>query len=227
MPTAQNTPESGGTTTLGMPSWRREVERMDAAVAAERHQREIARIATALHGDGADGARHVDVRHGADAVRGVVDIEPERVCEVPAIARSLSASSIAEATAGQARGLMKPSTTLASVTVGRVIAEAVAGRSRNRARRLRTDHQQAALVDARDRTAAGAHLGDVDRRHLEHVAAGLNEPARRRDAVAKFVFRRHGRPAVLDDHRLGRRAAHVEDDDVAVAARRRRAGRRR
>ena len=101
-----------------------------------------------------------------------------------------------------------------------LVAEAVAGRPRHGAGRLRPDLEQPALVDAGQRAAAGADLGDVDGRHLEHVAAGLDEAARGRDAVAELVFRRHARPAVLDDHGLGGRAAHVEHDEVGLAARR-------
>ena len=126
-----------------------EVERMDAAIAAERHQREIARIAAALDGDGADGTRHVDVGHGADAVRGIGDIEPERVVRgAGAIACSLSALSIPRRAAGQAARIDEAQHDI-GVGHGRpVVAEAVAGGTRNRAGRLRTDHQQTALVDA-------------------------------------------------------------------------------
>jgi len=109
-------------------------------------------------------ARHRRIGDRANAVRGpslqrqtqgLADIVPSqrlrsasdrsRVCRPPAMV-----------------ALIKPSTTLASVTVRPVIAEAVTGRSRHRAGRLRPDDQKTALVDAGQRAAAGADFGDID-----------------------------------------------------------------
>ncbi len=47
----------------------REVGGVHAAIAAEGHQRQIARIAAALDRDGADSARHGGIGDGANAVR--------------------------------------------------------------------------------------------------------------------------------------------------------------
>ena len=69
----ENTPDSGGTTTRLMPSSARQVEGVDAAVAADGDQRQIARIAAALDRDRADRARHGGVGDRADAVRRILD----------------------------------------------------------------------------------------------------------------------------------------------------------
>ena len=53
------------------------VGRVDAAVAADGDQRQVARVAAPLDGDGADGARHGGIGNGADAVRGVLEREAE------------------------------------------------------------------------------------------------------------------------------------------------------
>ena len=103
----------------------------------------------------------------------------------------------------------RPSTRLASVTVGSVAAEAVAGRARLRAGALRAD-AQGAVLDARDRAAAGADLENVHHRDLH----------RQRLVVAADQRRAGGqRLALVDDAGLGGGAAHVEGDGVLDAER--------
>jgi len=59
---------------------------------------------------------------------------------------------------------------------GRLLrAAAVAGRPWVAARALRPHYEKAASIDARDRATARANFGDVDRRHLQHIAGALDE----------------------------------------------------
>ena len=86
-------------------------------------------------------------------------------------------------------------------------AEAVAGRSGRGARALRADAQRA-VVDARDRAAAGADFENVHHRDLH----------RQRLLVAADQRRAGGqRLAVVDDAGFGGGAAHVERDRVVDA----------
>ena len=61
----------------------------------------------------------------------------------------------------------RPSTTLASVTVGSRAAAAVGGRAGHRAGAARSDAEGAAVIDIGDRAAAGADRVDVDHRHQQ------------------------------------------------------------
>ena len=105
---------------------------------------------------------------------------------------------------------MRPSTTLASVTVGLGAAVAVADRARIGARAARADFERADLVDPGDAAAAGADLDDVDDRQHHRMAAGV---------AADVIALGDRGLAVVHQAGLGRRAAHVERDDVAVAER--------
>ena len=79
----------------------RHVESVDAAVAADGDQREVARVAAALDRDGADRTRHGGVRHRADAVRGLLQRQAERLAHVR-LDRLLAEPAIdGEAAAGQ------------------------------------------------------------------------------------------------------------------------------
>ena len=76
MPSALKMPDIGGTTTRGNAELPRQIGRMHAAIASERHQREIARIAAAFDGDRADRARHRGIGDRADAMGGVLQRQP-------------------------------------------------------------------------------------------------------------------------------------------------------
>ena len=83
-------------------------------------------------------------------------------------------------------------------------ALAVAGRPRSRAGARRADMQDAAVVDPRNRAAAGADAGDVEAVERDRVAG---------DAAAVGQAR-----APIDDQRnVGAGAAHVERDQIALA----------
>ena len=103
---------------------------------------------------------------------------------------------------------MRPSTTFASVSVGSRAALAVAGRARARAGAARPDAERAALVDVRDRAAAGADRVDVDHRHEQRIAG---DPGVARGGLADPVLR--------DDPDVGRGAADVERDQPLAARR--------
>ena len=83
-------------------------------------------------------------------------------------------------------------------------AAAIAGRARLRAGALGPDMEHAAVVDARNRAAAGADAGDVQALQ-RHALAG--------DAPV----RRDRRLAADHERDVGRGAAHVEGNEVAVA----------
>ncbi len=92
-------------------------------------------------------------------------------------------------------------------------ALAVAGRAGIGPGAVRADLEQADLVDAGDRAAAGADFDHVDDRRLDRQAAALLEAM---DA-GRFHARGNVDRAVLHQAGLGRGAAHVEGDDVALA----------
>ena len=88
-------------------------------------------------------------------------------------------------------------------------AERVAGRPGRRARALRP-HAQRAMLDARDRAAAGADLENIHHRDLH----------RQRPVVAADQRLRGGERLALVDHAgLGGGAAHVEGDGILDAER--------
>ena len=191
----------------------RDLDRMQRARPAERHQREGARIMAALDRDDADGAHHVGVDDAHDAERRLAQ---RRV-------RAFSASGAMAASARRRSRRMpppisssgrRPSTRLASETVGSRAAPAVAGRPRHGAGAHGPDAHQAVAADMGDRPAAGADGVDVD---------GGETHGKARDAAAE----RHLRLAVAHEADVGRGAAHVEGDEIAAAGRARRRRRRR
>ena len=99
-----------------------------------------------------------------------------------------------------------PTTRLASETVGRHTALAVARRPGHGAGALRADLEAAAGVDAGDAAAAGADGLDVDHRRAQRVALD-------------FLEVRAPRLPAIDRGDVAAGAAHVEGDEVAVARR--------
>ena len=71
MPTALKTPDSTGNDDPLDAELPGDVDGVNAAIAADRDDGEIARVETALDADGADRARHRHVGDGPYAVRGV------------------------------------------------------------------------------------------------------------------------------------------------------------
>ena len=123
-----------------------------------------------------------------------------------AITRLAAAASRSISPPSAARRRGRPSTTLASVTVGSLAAAAIAGGTRHCPRRARTDGQKAARAERRNAAAADADRIDVDLPDLDGKGA---DPA----------FRRHGVVATAHQAHVGRRAAHVAGDEVGITAR--------
>ena len=97
---------------------------------------------------------------------------------------------------------------------GRRAAFVVAHRAGRGAGALGTGLQRAAGIDPDMRAAAGADLGEVDRRHLQRVAGAGQQPRADHDAGADRIFLGARDLAVLDHRGLGGGAAHVEGDDL-------------
>ena len=132
---------------------------------------ELRRIVPALDRDEADGAGHAGIRDLDDRFGGGGTSSPRGRPTCARMARfAASTSSRASLPPIGRSALMRPSTTLASVSVGRVVAAAVAGRPRNRARAFRPDLEQAAVVDRCDRAAARADRRDLDHRRADDEA---------------------------------------------------------
>ena len=200
-PSAEVMPGFGGTITVGIDSSRARSAPCSAPGAAEDDERELARVVAAADRDQADGVGHVRVGDLDDRLGGLQRLEPERLADGPrARARRRAASSvIAPPISSEPR---RPSTTLASVFVGLVVAAAVARRARVGAGRLRAVAQRAGLVDPGQRAAAGADRQHLDRREADRVAV-LDEPLLRDPLLA-----------LVDERDVGARAAHVEADRV-------------
>ena len=98
-------------------------------------------------------------------------------------------------------------------------APPVADRPGIGARAPRPDAEEPARVDPGDAAAAGADLDQVDDGRADRVARQRHAADARAGVAADVVVLGHGRPAVLDQPDLGRRAAHVERDDVGTAER--------
>ena len=103
---------------------------------------------------------------------------------------------------------------MASVTVGSWPPAGVAHRSGRRARAPGPALERPRLVHPRDAASAGAHLGQVDGRDPQHVAAPRQEAVADAHPSADLVFGRPQYLAALYDRRLRGRSSHVEADDV-------------
>ena len=125
---------------------------VERAAAAGREQRELARVPPALGHVHARRGRHVLVDDRVDAPREsrrpTASIR-RRAARIAASARARSMAIVPPAKVAASR---KPSTRLASVTVGVRAAASVAGGPRRRARAARPDLEQPQRVDAGDAT---------------------------------------------------------------------------
>ena len=170
-PSAESTPLARGQrmlVDLELVGDRRGVHR---AGAAERHQREAARVDSALDGDHAQRPHHLLVGDPHDALGGLGS-EPELLSELrDRRLRGLGVEADAPPARSEPPG--SPSTRLASVTVGSVRRRARSRRARLGARRARPDPQRAAGVAPADRAAAGADRVHVDHRQLDHAPVDL------------------------------------------------------
>ena len=174
------------------------------AGAAEGDERELARVVAALDADHAQRAGHVLVDDLEDPLGGLLEAD-----------RPIASAIVPH---GGARGVDvelhlaadQPRRQVADDHVGvghrrRRAAAAVGRRAGLGARRLRPDPQRAGeLRHVRDRAAARADGVHVDRRDLDPELADRGLAADRRLAG-------------LAERDVGRRAAHVEGEDVRVA----------
>ena len=175
--------------------------------AAGDDQREVARVEPAADAHLADAGRHRDVDDVVDAGRRLDDSDAERPGEA-ALDRLLGGRAVEPHLAAEEGRLVDEAEHEVGVGDGRLrAAAAVAGGPGRGARALRADAQQPAVVDARDRAAAGADRVDVDRRQREPPAVD--------DRVGH-----HERRAVLHERGVEAGAAHVDRQAVVLAVRR-------
>ena len=147
----------------------RHVGRVQRPGAAERQQREGARIVPALDRDRADRPHHVGDHDAEHAVRGALDREAEPLGERrDRLARE---ALVERHVAAEQPARRKPPEHEVRVGDGRLLATAaVAGRARLRARALRADLHQPVAVEPGDRAAAGADRIDVERGEPRRIA---------------------------------------------------------
>ena len=181
----------------------RDIGRVQRPGAAERQQREGARIVAALDRHRADRTHHVGDHDAEHAVRGALDREAESLGERrDRLAREVFIER--HVAAEQAARREPPEHEVRVGDSGLLATTAVAGRARLRARALRADLHQPVAVEPGDRAAACADRVDVERGEA------------RRIALDPFVEGRAGR-VVADQRDVRAGAAHVERDDVRDA----------
>ena len=179
----------------------RQIRRVHAAGAAERHQGELARVVAALHRDDADGAFHIGVHHFQDALAQHLRAQAGACREIRH--RRPGARHVQSHVAAQESVRVQAAQVQAGVGDGQPRALAVTHRTRIGAGAPRADLQRAARIDGGQRAAARPHRVDVQHRHLDRTA-GYNRLRRR---ARLFLAQRHVRGS----------AAHVERDDVGIA----------
>ena len=182
-PSAQSTPEARGQSMRAMPSSLGERGRVQRAGAAERHQREAARVDPALDASSRAARPASPPRPRARSPpRSASQLEAELAREAARSARSAAPRSSDSPPASGESSSRRPSSRLASVTVGCCAAAPVAGGPGRGARRGGPDAQRAAGVAPGDRAAAGADRVDVERRQRQRPSGdralgGLARPA--------------------------------------------------
>ena len=187
----------------------------ERAVAAEREQRVLARVAPALARDGADRAHHVRRRDHVRAVRGLGDRQPHAPRD-PRLEDLVGARRVElDRAAREPTRIQEAEDHVGVGDRGLGAAEVVAERARRRARALRADLQAAARIDPHERASARADFGEVDRGHAQKVAGAREQARAVHDPAADLVLGRAADLAVFDDRRLRRGAAHVERHDLA------------
>ena len=168
--------------------------------AAERHEREVARLDPLLDGQRADRLRHLGVRHVADALGQLARLEPQLAAQLrDRRARRLD---VERHRAAREAALVHAAEHEVGVGDGRPrAAAAVARGSRVGAGALRPD-AQAARLGVGQRAAARPDRVDVDDRHHQREPLQLG-------------LRGDVRGAVDDERDVEARPAHVDADQVA------------
>ena len=200
----------------------RQPRRVQRPGAAEGHQRVVARIVAALHADDPDRPRHVGGDDREDALRRRHHVRGRARAASRAIAALARSWRIGMRPPSRCVGFSVCSTTLASVTVGSVVAAVVADRARIGAGAARPDLQQAAAVDMGDRAAAGADGVDVEHRRLDRIAVHdrlAGEPALRRSAAARRRCEVPPMSKVMRSGKPAMRADRLRADDAGATGR--------
>ena len=185
-----------------------ERHRVHPAPAAERHQREVARVIAAVDRHQLERVDHVVVGDAHDAARRLGGVQLEAIgdrghspLDGGHVGLQFTAAKIIRINPSQGE-----------VRVGRrrvVPAAAVGGRTGDGAGRARTDVQLAELVDPGDASASLADLDHVDHRHHRRIAG------RGRAAFDPVVRHDPDLPA-LDQRALRGGPADVEREDVGL-----------
>ena len=194
---------------------------MHRPATAERHQAKTARVAAALAGDGAERPAHGGVGKHMHAEGRVLQAEAERPGDLIVKRRHRLVIGERQVAADQEPRVQVPQRQVGVGHRRRGAALVIADRSRHRAGTIRPDRERAAGVDPDQAAAAGADLGDVDRRHPDVIAAAGEQASGEVDAAADVEGADPVEPPGLDHRRLGRRAAHVEGQQVGTAEPRR------
>ena len=139
---------------------------------AEGEEGEIPGVVPLVHGDQPRRARHLMVYHAQDRGRRRRLVEAERVADLPAHDTTHLVDIRWALQAADGAGVDAAEQQVGVGHRGLLPAPAVADRSRRRARTLRADAQDAALVDPRDAATAGADGLDVHHRDAERHAVG-------------------------------------------------------
>ena len=162
---------------------------------------------------------HGRVRDLDDPVRGLDDVEPERL-RAPLLDRLSRALDVQADLAAEEVARVQPPEDDVRVGHGRLRAAApVADRARIGPGALRADAQEPARVDPGDRAATGSDLDEVDDRRPDGVAGERHPADPGAGVAADVVVLGHRRLPVLDQPDLGGRAAHVEGEDVGPVER--------
>ena len=183
--------------------------------AAECDQGVVARVPPALHGHRANRADHVRRSDGVYSVRSVLDRQTRGLGDfaLDRVARVVDHDRLRAA--GNRRGIEIAQGCVRVGYGGLRSAQVVAGGTGRSPGAPRAHAQRTARVEPGDAAAAGADLGDLDRRHANDLPSAA--AARVAHAAANVVFGRFKRLAVLDQRCLGGGAAHVKGDEVALA----------
>ncbi len=194
----------------------RQIADMDAAIAAERHERKSRRIEATLRRHRAQGAHHPGVRDQMNAVGG-----HRRVLSQPSgdgAERRLRFFPVQSQLAADQGAWIDIAQMQVRVGYRRLRpALVVTDRARHRAGAVRADLNATAGIDPGDAAAARADFGDIDGRRLDQIARSLGHAVTESRVPADLGLRRHRKTAVGDDRGLGRGTAHVKHDAVAEA----------
>ena len=194
---------------LGDAEFGGERDRVHTATAAERNERELARVEPPVQRHQLERVDHVVVGDPNDAGCRLLRAESEPATDIAQ--HRFHGSHVRVQFAAAEVVAVHPSQPEIRVGGGRVPAAHTVGcRTGHSACRTRSDVQLAEFVDPGYRTAAVADLDHVDDRHHDRVA--------RRPAVAPDPVVGHDLDvALIDERALCRGAADVEGDNIPVA----------